>query len=134
MLISDVCVHNMCVRPLSRRTCRGTFRRCSRPSPSPAPAVPRSCVTCSARCVTWPPSGSQVSGASHIFVLSPHLHPTSSSAGLHNSRNLSKVPRFEKNPIWGIAKLSGKVLQPYSSVTALSSILTVPHHIRENVH
>uniref|UniRef100_A0A8C7KDU0 RAS p21 protein activator 2 n=1 Tax=Oncorhynchus kisutch TaxID=8019 RepID=A0A8C7KDU0_ONCKI len=41
-------------------------------------------------------------GITRIFVLSPHLHPTSSSAGLHISGNLSKVPG---ESFWSFATL-----------------------------
>lgn len=103
----------MCVRPLSRRTCRGTFRRCSRPSPSPAPAVPRSCVTCSARCVNWPPSGSQVSRASHAslsslltFILPPHPQQD-----FNISETFPKFPGLNKTQFGGLPNFPGKFLE-----------------------
>ena len=52
-----------------RRTCRTTSRRSSPPSPSPVPAVPLWCATCSGPWDTWPPSGSQVVTSLHHGIV-----------------------------------------------------------------
>jgi hypothetical protein len=52
-----------------RRTCRTMSRRSSPPSPSPVPAVPLWCVTCSGPWGTWPPSGSQVGTSLHRGIV-----------------------------------------------------------------